>query len=239
MRKLNITIVAGLLAALIGAALVFVYSQRVDQRVADGKEQVEVVVATADIPAGTSQAQLAAMTTTEKRPKAYVATGYLSSLDPSDTRVTSGPIAANSVLSDSDFAAAGTGAASVVQPAEGSVALAVSVGITPGVARYVSPGSTVDVFVTYQDTKVTKLFASAVKVLSISVAQVNPSASPGTTAAQPVDQVLAVLELTPATAEQVVNATTLGDVYLALTSGDQHTTGAGGTTPDDVVAGGQ
>ena len=50
-------------------------------------------------------------------------------------------------------------------------------------------------------------------------------------------QVVAVLDLSPREAEQVVNAATLGSLYLALSSVDgtaeKHTTP--GVTPQDVV----
>ena len=58
MRKLNLTILVGLVVAVLGFALVFAYGSRVDSRVAEGRESVPVLVATATAAAGLTPAEL-------------------------------------------------------------------------------------------------------------------------------------------------------------------------------------
>ncbi len=244
MRKLNVTIVAGLVVALIGAALVVVYGRGVDQRIADGKELVSVFVATSDIAAGATSPTVGAAVETRQIPRAYLVEQPLLEMDPASTLVTKGFISKGSQLSTADFGPPDTAAA--VKPVQGRVNLAIEVALTPGVARYVTPGSTVDMFVTYAagaqgdgSPAVTKLFASSVKVVSVSIAQPVAVDGESSDAATPQgDQVLAVLDVDPLLAQDIVNAVELGRIYLALTAGDEHLTPAG-VTPAGVLENGR
>lgn len=259
MRKLNVTILIGVLAALVGFVLVFGYGRNVDKRVADGKATTTVLVANEALAAGATPADLARKLVATKVPKAYVADGALTDLDAVKGKVLLGPVAKGGQLTRSQFgqpAAAGS-----VRPGKGRVALAVGVSLTPGVARYITAGSSVDVFVTYTQAAaaqptgsgtdsqatiagLTKLFASNVKVLSVTVAAPVDDAnkknggSLGTSSQTSTGEVVAVLDVTPADAEKLVNAATLGKLYLALSSLDGTGTTAHrttGVTPKDVV----
>lgn len=243
MRKLNVTVLVGLLVALLGFALVFAYGNRVDSRVAEGKETVEVLVAASRAQAGLSPNELESVLEVREVPRLYVAEGALTSLEEVAGQVLLGPLAKGAQVTAAQFGSPDV--AGAVKPEKGRVALAVGVSLTPGVARYVTPGSTVDVFVTYAGggggaaedptTRRTKLFASGIKVMSVSVAEPQESSGEGQDPAG--GQVVAVLDLSPAEAEKVVNAATLGSLYLALASVDgeveKHTTP--GVTPEDVV----
>ena len=188
--------------------------------------------------------------TSKDIPTAYVAEGALTDLQDVEGQVLLGPVGKDGQITKAMFGQPVD--AGAVKPSEGKVALAVGVELSPGVARYLTPGSSVDVFVTYQTTSAagaksasagqstqrTKLFVSNVKVLSVSVATLPESSQDSTTSTSSATQVIAVLDLTPADAEKVVNASTLGSIYFALSSvdgsGQQHKTPQG-VTPDDVV----
>lgn len=243
MRRLNVTIIAGLIAALLGAVLVFSYGRNVDERIAEGEEKVNVLVATGDLEAGAPADSLTQSVQTEQIPRAYVVEGALDSLADVQGLTLVAPVPAGTQISQGLFASEGEAIA--LQPEDGSVAVAVQVGLPAGVARYIAPGSFVDMFATYerlegQDKAAfrSKLMLSGVRVLSVSVAQsFGQDDDSGTGLPVPVDQVLAVLEVKPQAAEKVVNAATLGTVYLALANeGETHDT-PGGVTPDDVVKG--
>jgi pilus assembly protein CpaB len=222
MKKLNATMIIGLVVAVIGAAIVILYGRSVSAKVASGKETVPVVVATQNIPAGTTASALGDVTRVKKMPQAYVADGALTSLRAAPQGGSLlGPVTKGAQLAEADFGSAGQVGSGSVTPAKGTVALAVQVGLTPGVARYIGPGSTVDMFLTYGEGKApqTKLFASTVKVLSVSVAtpkqpadgqQSQPAASVGG------DNVLAVVQADPQLAQRIVAATQTGKIYLAL-----------------------
>jgi len=247
MRKLNVSIVVGVIVAVLGAGIVVAYGQSVDKRAVSGKNAVSVLVADGDLAAGTPVSDVASSVHLEKVPSAYVATGALSDAGSlkdtvGDNAVLTGPVPKGGQLSRSSFA--DTAVAGHVKPAPGHVAISVETDLSPGVARYLSVGSIVDVFATYHDIRDasgkmttasnrTKLFATGVKVLAVSVAQ-EQSGDSRTNASDLTDKVVALLDMPPVTAERLVNATTLGDIYLAETAGAHDITPMG-ALPTDVV----
>lgn len=257
MRKLNTTILIGLLVAALGFVLTFAYLNDYDDRVADGKATVDVLVAMEQLTSGATPGDLEGKVEVKKIPSEYVAEDAIKDLDEVDGLVLLGPIAKDGQLTAAQFGQARD--AGAIKPSDGKIALAIGVDLTPGVARYITAGATVDVFATYNTgsgaatsqasaqrdiaVKRTKLFVSNVKVLSVSVAEVpddnadNNEDNVTSTAASTVE-VVAVLDVTPAQAEQLVNAQTLGELYLALNSvdgkGKEHKTPTG-VTPETVV----
>lgn len=247
MRKLNVSIVVGVIVAVLGAGIVVAYGQSVDKRAAGGKNAVSVLVANSDLDAGTPASEVASKVHVEKMPSSFAVDGALSDasvLTSSVGRnaVLTGPVAKGGQLSRSSFAE--TAVAGHVRPAAGHVAISVETDLSPGVARYLAVGSVVDVFATYHDIRDasgkltgasnrTKLFATGVKVLAVSVAQ-EPSGSAQTDSTGLQDKVVALLDMAPGAAEKLVNASTLGDIYLAETQSGHDTTPTG-AVPTDVV----
>ena len=247
MRKLNVSIVVGVIVAVLGAGIVVAYGQSVDKRAAGGKNAVSVLVADSNLDAGTPASEVASKVHVEKMPSAFAVDGALSdsgTLTSSVGRnaVLTGPVPKGGQLSRTNFAE--TAVAGHVHPAAGHVAISVETDLSPGVARYLAVGSLVDVFATYHDIRDgsgkqtnasnrTKLFATGVKVLAVSVAQ-EPSGGSGSNSSDLMDKVVALLDMPPAAAEKLVNATTLGDIYLAETAGTHDTTPSG-ALPTDVV----
>src|SRR5690242_1059028 len=186
MRKLNITVLVGIVVALVGAGLVFVYGHNVDNKISGGKQTVAVLVADEFLGAGMTAGDVVSHVHVAQIPSAYVVknaigdTNNLSS-DQAASAVLSGSVPEGGQLSYNDFVAAGQSGR--LAPSKGNVALSVETPLSSGVARYLQPGQLVDAFVTYSggsggsssgsnDTASrTKLFASGVKVLSVSVAQ--------------------------------------------------------------------
>lgn len=260
MRTLNMTIAIGAIAALIGAGLVYAYGQNVNERIAEGRATVAVVVATEDLARGTPAEALEDSVEVRAVPRAYVAAGALRSLEDVAGEVLAGPVAEGAQLTRAQFGSPQELA--LLQPSLGHVAVAVGVDLSPGVARYLQPGSFVDVFVTYDQLATastttgvavqpvnrrasnrTKLFISGARVLSVTVAPTTereedrPAGAFGTGGSTTVttDGVIAVLDVSPRDAERLVNATTLGQLYLALSQEDAKHTTPRGVTPDDVV----
>ncbi|HVV77573.1 MAG TPA: RcpC/CpaB family pilus assembly protein [Mycobacteriales bacterium] len=252
MRKLNITVIVGIVVALIGAGLVFVYGHNVDNKISDGKRTVDVLVADQSLGAGMTAADVVSHVHVAQIPSAYVVKGAISA-----TSALTAPQAASAILvgsvpqggqlSAGDF---GTSASSGrLAPSAGHIALSIETPLSSGVARYLQPGQLVDVFVTYgagggssgssagQLASRTKLFASGVKVLSVSVAAPTSDGTASNTTggdSAPDGSVIVLLDLTPVNAEKVVNAVTLGSVYLAYTTNASDKTPSG-ATPNDVI----
>lgn len=247
MRKLNVSVVVGVIVAVLGAGIVVAYGQSVDKRAAAGKNPVSVLVADSDLAAGTPVSQVESSVHVVKMPSSYAVDGALSDAQSLPSTVGShavltGPLAKGGQLSRSSFA--DTAVAGHVNPSPGHVAISVETDLSPGVARYLAVGSIVDVFATYHDIRDqsgkltsasnrTKLFASGVKVLAISVAQ-EPSGNKSSDSTALMDKVVALLDMSPTVAERLVNATTLGDIYLAVTASGHDTTPTG-VLPTDVV----
>ncbi|HVU61872.1 MAG TPA: RcpC/CpaB family pilus assembly protein [Mycobacteriales bacterium] len=250
MRKLNITVIVGIVVALIGAGIVFVYGHNVDNKISSGKQTVNVLVADQFLGAGMTAGDVVSHVHVAQIPAAYVVKNAIAettalSGTQASSAVLSGSVPEGGQLSYNDFVAAG--AAGRLAPAKGHVALSIETPISSGVARYLQPGQLVDVFVTYSGggssssqgnstvSQRTKLFASGVKVLSVSIAQpTNSSNGDNTEVSSPAGSVIVLLDLSPVNAEKVVNAVTLGSVYLAYTTNANDKTPAG-ATPDSVV----
>jgi Flp pilus assembly protein CpaB len=245
MRKLNVTVIVGVIVAVLGAGMVFAYGQTVDRRISNGRDPVAVLVADSDLAAGTAATSLRGRVHVEKVPAAYVVGGALDSEAAltsalPEGAVLSGPVPKGGQLSRAAFA--DPARAGRVNPAPGHVALAVQTDLAPGVAHYLGVGQYVDVFGTYRDvrdqsgklTKAssrTKLFASHVKVLAVSVAETKSDSSRTRALA---DKTVVLLDVDPKDAERVVNVSTLGTIYLAYSTGTHRT--STGANPTDVVA---
>src|SRR5438477_257651 len=122
MRKLNISIIIGVIIALVGASLVFFYGRHVDNKISDGKATMSVIVA------------------------------------------------------DSQ-----------------------------------------------QAISKTKLFASGVRVLSVSIADTKSDGTTGDGGSSPSGQVVALLDASPLVAQKIVNAVSIGTPYLAYAPTGGHT----------------
>lgn len=252
MRKLNITVIVGIVVALIGAGIVFVYGHNVDNKISSGKHTVAVLVADQTLGAGMTAGDVVSHVHVAQIPDAYVVKNAIPAASSLSSSQASSAILVGSVpqggqLSYTDFAAAGT--SNRLAPSKGDIALSIETPISSGVARYLQPGQMVDVFVTYNQgggsssgggalstASRTKLFASGVKVLSVSVA--NPSTNGtntnGSNTSAPDGGVIVLLDLSPVNAEKVINAVTLGSIYLAYTTNTSDKTPTG-ATPDDVI----
>jgi pilus assembly protein CpaB len=185
MRKINLSIVVGVIVAVAGAGMVVAYGQSVSHKAATGRNPVAVLVADRDLPAGTPAKSLASSVHVANVPSAYVVSGAMHNVGSLTSSLAKGAVLTGSVpkggqLSQNSFADAAT--AGHVNPSPGNVAISVETDLSPGVARYLSVGSKVDVFATYHDVRNragkltpassrTKLFATGVRVLAVSVAQ--------------------------------------------------------------------
>jgi Flp pilus assembly protein CpaB len=245
MRKLNVTVVVGVIVAVLGAGMVFAYGQTVDRRVSNGKDPVSVLVADSGLAAGTPASSLRHSVHVDKVPAAYVVGGALTTVDglASDVpegAVLAGPIPKGGQLSRTSFA--DPASAGRVNPSKGNIALAVQTDLAPGVAHYLAVGESVDVLGTYREVRDqngklsrassrTKLFASHVTVLAVSVAETKTDSN---RTGNLVDKTVVLLDIAPEDAERVVNASTLGTIYLAYSTATHRT--STGVSPSDVVS---
>lgn len=240
MRKLNVTIIVGIVVAIIGAGLVFYYGHNVDNKISDGKRTVSVLVADQVLGTGMSAGDVVSHVHVAQIPDAYVVKNAIAATSSLTANGASSAVLVGSVpeggqLSYNDFASAST--ASHLAPSKGNVALSVETPISSGVARYLQPGQMVDVFATYSsgsNGNSTKLFVSGVKVLSVTIADPTTDSSNNNDASSstPSGSVVVLLDLSPRDAQKVVNAVSAGNIYLAYTTNAHDTT----STTDDSTS---
>ena len=105
MGRRTVLLIAAIVVAALGAALVWMYADRADERAQADAAPVEVLVATVDIGAGTSGAAISEAASAELRtlPAASVPPGALSDLTPVTDLVTLGPVFAGPGAAPADL----------------------------------------------------------------------------------------------------------------------------------------
>lgn len=216
MKRQTMLAAAGLLAGLLGAALVLSYVRGVERKAATGAEGIRTFVATRDIAAGTPASETAKLVEPATVPRRYAPPGAISDLRSVDGQFLAQRVGKGETLTAAHFAAFGATRGRLPIP-KGKEAIAVGVPLDSGVAQYAMPGDHVSVYGTFKrGTNVTTLIVGDVEVLAT---RANPSNAAervaGTPAAQ-ASQLVFVLAVTPEEAVRVVAAKESGSIWLTL-----------------------
>jgi pilus assembly protein CpaB len=230
MGRRAILLIAALLVAALGTALVWMYANRADERAQAGTEQVQVLVATTGITAGTTGAAISEAGSVELTtlPAASVPPGALSDLAPVTDLVAIGSIFQGQVLLQPMF---GTQVESSggLSLEEGQMAVSVSMGDPQRVAGFVSPGSEVAIFLTAATTEgrdageqQTALLLERVKVIAVGPTTISATTTTTdgtagqTTNTEEIPTAILTLGLDQDQAQRVIQATSAGSMYFAL-----------------------
>jgi pilus assembly protein CpaB len=236
MRSKIIILVVAVVLGLLSAFFVARYLDSARADIAAQAEPVRVLVATRDIPAGTTATEILSQDYSEEQliPRQYVADGAISSSASIDGKVLAVPLTRGEQLTTARFKVAEEVGLSFALP-EGYVAISVPDSESRGVSGFVSPGDYVMVIASFDsgglDTAVTKTLISKARVLaagtetSQTVAPAEQeqgaqgglmnSGSAGSAGTGPATITLAV---TPVDAERIVFAHEAGSVWYALLS---------------------
>jgi pilus assembly protein CpaB len=221
-------LVAAVVLAGMGAALVFWYAHGADQRAASGLALRKVLVATTEIPAGTSGASLVGSSSVELRDVAAgsVAPGALSDLSGVRALTTLGPVFAGEQLLSAQF---GPSAALTSLPIpDGLMAVSVQLGDPERVAGFVTAGSEVAVFVTIANTDpatsarapdATQILLTRVPVIGVGNTSVVTQTSTDRTGQQNTEQIpktILTLAVNQDEATRLIQAAQKGSLYFAL-----------------------
>lgn len=228
-RRLGVVVLAVLLG-LIGTASVAAYVQRADARATAGEKTVTVFAARAAIPAGTTAGAAAQEGLVEQQqvPAKLAPVGALTDLTPVNNLVAVQDIAPHQVLLSQLFGAqAQTGALTI--PA-GQMAVSVQLGDPQRVAGFLTPGSEVAIFDTYDEgssgsTTTTRLLLPRVQVIAVGPVALT-KAQPGSTVAS----TLLTLALTQKQSEQIIQASQTGKLYFALLTSHSKVSPSGGVS---------
>jgi pilus assembly protein CpaB len=218
-RRVIAGLVAMLLAAVAGVLLLS-YVGAADRRAMAEMAPTRVLVVTERLPAGATAAQIAAAVEVRELPGTAVAPGAASALSDvkglvSTTTLEPGEQLLSSRLADPAVLRAEEG----VQVPKGYQQVSVQLELERALGGTVAAGTTVGVFLSVEDDKVSETAQSLHKVL-VTAVQGGPAAPSGN-AAKPAagsttaETVMVTLALKPAAAQQLVFAAEHGSVWLS------------------------
>jgi pilus assembly protein CpaB len=221
MGRRTVLLIAAIVVAALGAALVWMYADRADERAQADAAPVQVLVATVDIGAGTSGAAISEAASAELRtlPAASVPPGALSDLTPVTDLVTLGPVFAGQVLLQQVFGSVQQSGGGLTLP-EGTMGIAISLGDPERVAGFVKPGSEVALFTTAEGVGGVAEQQTTILLPKVLVAAVGPTviAQPaeGSSNTEAIPTAIMTLALTQEEAQKVILASQTTSLYMGL-----------------------
>ncbi len=244
MGRRTVLLIVALIVAGLGTALVFMYANRAEEAAFAGQQPVEVLVATADVTAGTSGSAISREGSAELRtlPAAAIPDGALSDLTPVSNDVSLSTIFAGQVILRQMFGTEQQASGGLSLP-EGTVAVSVQLGDPERVAGFVQPGSEVAVFTTASgvggvEEQQTALLLERVPVIAVGPTTVSTTStsSGGTTNTEEIPTAILTLALTQEEAQKVILATSTAQLYLALLGENSDVdAGTGGSTARNLL----
>ena len=236
MGRRVMAVLAAMVVGLIGVAAVLLYAKGADARaVADQKPQT-VFIAQELVPSGTSAADAVArglMVSTQIAAKG-VPRGALTKVDATNAKLVAlSDIAQGDFVVASRFGTTPLGQKAIQVP-DGQVAISLSFTDPGRVGTFVTPGSRIVVYDTYEPagakdaaagSKVTRVLLDDVLVIAVGTASLTPvvggdGKAPETTQAE----ALLTVAVPPATAGKLVHGTQTGILYAALRGTDTKAT---------------
>lgn len=245
-QRSNLIILFGIAFFLVGAVIVFLVLNDDDDgssaSVAPGQAQIQVLVAGADIPAGTVGTDVIAegLLSTETVPAGSQPVGAITSAVELDNKIFAVPVGEGSVITAAQLSVRSL---SNIQVPEGFDGVAVTIDYTAGGAGYIAPGDRVNVYGQYAlgegagdagfsaaavgaplPAPRTELVLTNVLVLDVSAQQgtsIETTDANGnqTLGRQPLATPLTyLLALTPTDAERVMQLTSFARLYFSLTA---------------------
>ncbi len=229
MGRRTLLLIAAVVVAALGTALIFLYVKGINDRALEGQNPVSVLVATAEIPAGTTGDAAQAAGLLEKKTVAAdsVAPGALSEITPVANLVTLAPIFLGQQVLQQMFGAPGSSAAGVIP--EGKVAVSIQLGDPQRAAAFLDnqPGTNVAIFLTSArpegqpnaGQQATQVLLPSVQVIAtggtttLTETQTNPDGTQVETA-YPV--ALLTLAVDQAQAQKIIFAQSQGELYFAI-----------------------
>lgn len=228
MGRRTLLLIAAVLVAALGSALIFFYVQGVDQRAKEALDPVDVLVAQGEIAVGTTggEALSQGLLRTEALPKTAVAEGAIGNAAAiQDLRAVSRIFKGEQILA----AKFGSGATQSVPLAEGLIAVSVLLEDQARVASFVTPGVDVAVFATLENpaatepgspdpskaTNFTRLLLPRARVVAVGEQSLKPSTAEGQDG-EAVSTQIVTLAVTQDEAERLIYAQSTGALYCAL-----------------------
>ena len=200
--------------------MVYLYAQSADARAREGLEMRRILVAAEDIPEGTPVAQAETNLWFQSREinAEAVVDGALSSIDPIRDQAALVDIYAGEQILSDKFGSAEE-ASGLVPLTERNLAMTVSLGDPQRVVNFVTPGSSVAIFLTgptREGEEGTSLLLDRVRVAGVGDSTSPPETPTGGQQAAQTPSALLTLDVTQAQAQKIIFAQTQGALYLGL-----------------------
>ena len=236
MGRRTLLLVAALLIAALGSTMVYLYAQSADERAREGLEMRRVLVATQNIPRGTLAAEARTnlwLDESDLNAEA-VADNALSSIDGISDQVALVDIYAGEQILPEKFGPAEEAAGAV--PLTEDLWITVSVNDPQRVANFVTPGSSVAIFLTgpREGEEGTSLLLPEVKVAAVGASTSPPATTAGGQEPTQVPSALLTLDVTQDQAQKIIFAQTQGVLYLGLRTPDSEVSDQGATTSENL-----
>lgn len=232
MGRRTVLLVAAIVVAALGAALVGLYVHNVNQNALARQQPVSVLVAKKLIPAGTTGSAAAAAGALQLTtlPRDALATGGtpLHDISPVAGRVALAPIFPGEQILAEKFGRPGDSNALSI-PTQGTMAVSIPMADPNRVDGFVEPGSQVAVFLTANGS--TRLLLPRVTVIATGSRTLVPSSGQN-----PANQGSDVVTfgVAQADAQKLIHASTVGKLYLALLTKDSTVSNIPATTASNL-----
>lgn len=242
MKRRVALLIAALIVALFGTSAVYAYVNRVEAKTVNASMPVSVLVATAQLPAGTTgavvaQSKLAKVTT---MPRRNVPNGVLTDLAAVADKQLAADVYPGEVLLAARFTERNQARTGALAIPDNKIAVSAQFSDPQRVAGFVVPGSQVAVFDTSGGGSVTQASGVQTGVIlpRVQVIAVGPTAlqNNGSSSAgqQQTSTAILTLALTQAQAEKLVLAQSTGSLYLGLLSDKSQVTVGPGVTANQL-----
>ena len=220
-------VLAAMLIGVIGVAAVLVYAAGADTRALAGQQTQSVYVAQEVVPAGTTEADAVSkglMVTTKIAAKGVPA-GALTSVDAANGKLVAlTDIAAGEFVTASRFGKTPTGAVAIQVP-NGEVAISGALSDPGRVGTFVTPGSHIVIYDTYQPpvgaaaaaaTRQTRVLLDDALVIAVGSTSLIPTANSNTNSQGQAPGSLVTVALAPDAAAKLVHGIQTGTLYAGL-----------------------
>lgn len=247
MNRRSALFAVAFLVALAATSTVFVYVSHVDARAVAGQQPVDVLVATHEVPAGTSASTMRAKgwLRTRSLARTSVPDGALSSLAGLESKVSVSRLFPGDVLSGAKLASKAAPNAGALTIPEGQLAVTVELDDPAGAGAFVTPGAQVAVFDTFnvlgsgvpagdrlQDNhlynRATRLLLPRTTVLGVGRDVSAGKTSSAKTEQTPDPKVTVTLAVSQRDAERLIHAAETGSLWFGLLTDTSRTTPSAG-----------
>lgn len=242
MGRRTLLLIAALVVAALGTALIFVYVQNIEDDVYDDATLVQVLVATSDVATGTTAADASADGAFELKelPKSATATGALADIDSIADQVALTPVFEGQQILSQMFGAPGT--TSTLSVPDGKLAISVQLGDPERVAGFVAPGSDVAIFATVTGgtdgaSEFTQVLLPEVQVIGVGTTTVTTQTTTtdeGEQTTEEVPRTVLTLAVDQQQAQAIISAQSVGELYFGLRGEDVRVNAGRATNPDNL-----